>query len=237
MICIECGHSVASLYTVYSNDNIKVTACSHCNNFADKYIEYDPIIVGLDVALLKPQAIRHVVYNVLMDRSKIDSQWMALPWRLHLLSTLFDVYIRWAWEEKNATAPQMTQFLARTSTLQQYLSFFVVSVCGTAATQGSIFLLTRLLTPWHDYGALFTALLLSSMSKLLPLLTLIWEYDMPQVMTISWYIIGLFTADFLHVIVGCSYFKATLITATALVVRFWVCDRVLWPLLCSLKLN
>ena len=31
---------------------------------ADKYIEYDNVILFLDIMLLKPQAYRHLMYNI-----------------------------------------------------------------------------------------------------------------------------------------------------------------------------
>jgi len=34
-----------------------------CHQVADKYIEYDPVIVMIDLVLLNEQAYRHVLYN------------------------------------------------------------------------------------------------------------------------------------------------------------------------------
>ena len=34
-----------------------------CHSLADKYIEYDPVIVMIDLVLLNEQAYRHVLYN------------------------------------------------------------------------------------------------------------------------------------------------------------------------------
>jgi hypothetical protein len=36
---------------------------SECHHVADKYIEYDPVIVMIDLVLLNEQAYRHVLYN------------------------------------------------------------------------------------------------------------------------------------------------------------------------------
>lgn len=76
MICIECTEPVQSLYTQYSPSNIRLTACPRCNKFADKYIEYDNVLIFVDVILLKPQAYRHLVFNVLTSEPQ---QWGAPP--------------------------------------------------------------------------------------------------------------------------------------------------------------
>ena len=34
-----------------------------CRDIIDKYTEYDPVIISLDVLLLKREALRHVLYN------------------------------------------------------------------------------------------------------------------------------------------------------------------------------
>lgn len=71
MICIECIESVSSLYTQYSPSNIRLTACPRCNKFADKYIEYDNVLIFVDIILLKPQAYRHLVFNVLTPEEQV----------------------------------------------------------------------------------------------------------------------------------------------------------------------
>ncbi|KAG2183727.1 hypothetical protein INT43_006738, partial [Umbelopsis isabellina] len=62
-ICVECDAPVATLYTEYSKGNIRLTSCDNCNNFADKYIEYDYVIIFIDMLLHKPQAYRHLLFN------------------------------------------------------------------------------------------------------------------------------------------------------------------------------
>ena len=73
--CVECSHPVASLYTVYSKDNVRLTQCvtpnflakadlqDQCKKFADKYIEHDFVVLFIDIILIKPQVYRHLLYN------------------------------------------------------------------------------------------------------------------------------------------------------------------------------
>ena len=36
---------------------------SHCNEYADKYVEYELVIIVLDLILHHPRAYRHVLFN------------------------------------------------------------------------------------------------------------------------------------------------------------------------------
>lgn len=68
-ICVECGSPVETLYHEFSLGNIKLTRCTVCQSVADKYIEYELILVSIDIALHRIQAYRHVLFN----RKLIDS--------------------------------------------------------------------------------------------------------------------------------------------------------------------
>ncbi|TPX36215.1 hypothetical protein SmJEL517_g01507 [Synchytrium microbalum] len=92
LVCVECGTPCASLYTEYSKGNIILTRCDRCSHFTDKYLEYDGVILFIDMVLLKPQVYRHLIYNVLeTGDQKLKS---TLP-RLAVLFVLFDVYLKW----------------------------------------------------------------------------------------------------------------------------------------------
>ncbi|GME90787.1 unnamed protein product [[Candida] boidinii] len=138
MICVECGCPIRTLYDKYKGDYIKLTVCEECHKVADIYVEYDKVLLFIDLMLLKPQAYRHAVYNrlvslpenvseelskreaIVMDASNIDSdkndisendspfKYITLIFkryssslRLLLLMILFEVYLTWAYEEKN----------------------------------------------------------------------------------------------------------------------------------------
>ena len=61
--CVHCGAGVALLYRRYASTVLKVMSCAACGQVADKYVEYDPVLVLLDLVLLNRQAIRHILYN------------------------------------------------------------------------------------------------------------------------------------------------------------------------------
>lgn len=64
-VCIECMEQVDSLFVEFNkgNGNIKLTRCQRCGHVADKYIEYELILVFIDVVLHRKPAFRHLFYN------------------------------------------------------------------------------------------------------------------------------------------------------------------------------
>ncbi|SCV04063.1 LANO_0G07932g1_1 [Lachancea nothofagi CBS 11611] len=65
MICINCCREVDCLYVEYSNNRIRLTDCTECEEVVDRYVEIDNILLFIDLLLLKPGAYRHLVYNSL----------------------------------------------------------------------------------------------------------------------------------------------------------------------------
>lgn len=110
-ICIHCGNDVKELFKKYSSSVLKVTNCvsenrkppnfvqklqkyrfsfyihlqEHCNELADKYIEFEPIIIAIDLVLLSRPAYRHVLFNT----------HFSIHWKLNLVILLLDAYILW----------------------------------------------------------------------------------------------------------------------------------------------
>lgn len=68
-ICIECSYPVSHLYSAYSRADdrsqgkgVRLTQCPRCQRFADKYVEYDFVVLFIDLVLIKPQvSIVHVL--------------------------------------------------------------------------------------------------------------------------------------------------------------------------------
>lgn len=68
-ICINCGSSLPALYEIYGESHLRLLLCQHCNTTADKYIEYDNVLLFIDLILMKPCAYRHTIYNVFLTSS------------------------------------------------------------------------------------------------------------------------------------------------------------------------
>jgi len=58
---------VDSLYVEYSETNIRLTRCQKCGKVADKYVEYELLLVLMDSVLHRKPAIRHLLYNRFSD--------------------------------------------------------------------------------------------------------------------------------------------------------------------------
>lgn len=354
MICIECTEPVHSLYTQYSPSNIRLTACRRCNKFADKYIEYDSVLVFVDVILLKPQAYRHLVFNVFTpekqvwgsppvasipistseevdadddtteksdekalrrpeddkirirkrnnmskeseppssqsskhpsilssssspqskqslrqrDRPKSLFSLLHIPiisglhvqaQRMWLLVTLFDVYLTWARAEQNRALDARFHKILEYPVLAQYSSFLVLCLVESLTTHCVLRAFAIYWLKWRGYSdkaaaagtlrtkekdvdknsasvlnaakaALSTALLISSSSKLFPILMVIWSYDVPFAATVLGWAISFNTIEALTIILQCGYLKACFMTAVAAFLRNQICDNVVLPL-------
>ncbi|KAJ8984696.1 hypothetical protein NQ317_004955 [Molorchus minor] len=105
--CIECGGSVKNLYKKYSETVLKLTRCDACNKIADKYVEYDPVIIIIDLILLRVMAYRHFLLNTEIKNF----------WKLSIILLLLETYLNWTLvtkgtllkQEMNDTKPDLTE--------------------------------------------------------------------------------------------------------------------------------
>ncbi|CAI2337229.1 unnamed protein product [Caenorhabditis sp. 36 PRJEB53466] len=66
--CINCQEISTSLYRKYAEGVIRLTECDKCGEVVDKYIEYDVVLVVIDLMLQYVQAYRHLLLNVRIQR-------------------------------------------------------------------------------------------------------------------------------------------------------------------------
>lgn len=162
MICVECTNpEISCLYFKYKSKYIKLTICSRCGKVADKYIEYDNVILFLDTLLLKPQAYRHLAYNIteteyLKDNATnpgyIESEkdksslWQlkcsVLRYRrlirLVTMMILFEVYLTWAYEAKKLEHSIIMDFILDQEIYNQYIFFILKLMLEQSALNVSI---------------------------------------------------------------------------------------------------
>ena len=144
------------------------------------------------------QVYRHLLYNRL---GRTDNKLDPSILRLGILLVLFDVYITWARIERLNSSPDndgggSTEWaLADAPIIMQYLFFLTMNILATLAQHASIRFLSRFLVDRFvkhptkpegeetdgdvDYekaspSAISTALLVSSCTKLFPILLVIW---------------------------------------------------------------
>ncbi|KAJ5907675.1 hypothetical protein N7495_000357 [Penicillium taxi] len=147
-ICIECSYPVSHLYSAYSRADdrsqgkgVRLTQCPRCQRFADKYVEYDFVVIFIDLVLIKPQVTKLTRWG---DQRSII--------RLGILLLLFDVYLTWARLEKDPSLA--TTFIARAPIVVQYLFFLTLNAAATLAHHLTVRLLARFLVPKsHRYSA------------------------------------------------------------------------------------
>ncbi|KAJ1889640.1 sterol homeostasis protein, partial [Kickxella alabastrina] len=179
-ICIECGFPVASLYTEYGVEHIRLTQCENCKSFADKYVEHDVIIMFIDMLLHKPQVYRHLLVNKLEFRHAFIEKNVG---KLGILLILFSVYIDWFRLEEGGRLRGQSELLfeKQHSFALQYLFILVLSAIDAAALLVGILLASvihqRSFRQARWWATISTALIISGFGKVLMLLLVIWEYN------------------------------------------------------------
>lgn len=252
MICVECNEPVNSLYVKYANDHIKLTDCPSCSKVADKYVEFDNVILFIDTLLLKPQAYRHLVYNLMVTDS-IDysnSKPSLKEWfvrnrkvnRIRLLMILFEIYLTWAYEEKNynlgdSRGPLLVMnSILKKGAFSQYLYFSLKCISDDMITHALIPFLMFNFAGWNPKGytptnsyikeyyrmALSLTILISGATKLFPILMLIWPYNDIAITNIISSAADLNLIEALRIVTDCSGLCAIAIFLTNTVVKFSV---------------
>ncbi|KAI8987916.1 Arv1-like family-domain-containing protein [Mycotypha africana] len=173
--CVECGASVANLYTQYSKDNIRLTTCDNCNQFADKYIEHDFVIIFIDMLLHKPQVYRHLLFNRITEQKGVEPHVV----RFAILLILFEVYIKWFRLERYNTMEASSSFFHQPLYFQ-YLYILTLCILEFIVFHFTIHMVIR----WYfrktkhriRYNYISMALIISSFGKMLLILMVIWDY-------------------------------------------------------------
>ncbi|XP_064073877.1 protein ARV1 [Vanessa tameamea] len=83
--CVNCGVGASALYKTYGPSVLKLTKCDSCKGVIDKYIEYDPVIVMIDLVLMSKEAQRHIIYN-----TEFKSYW-----KLFIILIMLETYGVW----------------------------------------------------------------------------------------------------------------------------------------------
>ncbi|CAH4036634.1 unnamed protein product [Pieris brassicae] len=83
--CVNCSENVGALYRNYGPSVLKLSKCEHCKGIVDKYIEYDPVIVMIDLVLISKEAQRHIIFN---------TDFKAY-WKLFIILMMLETYGIW----------------------------------------------------------------------------------------------------------------------------------------------
>ncbi|POS87628.1 Arv1-like family protein [Erysiphe pulchra] len=230
-ICVECRFPVRTLYTEYSGagdkssgHGVRLTVCQNCGRFCDKYVEHDYVVLFIDLVLIKPQP------SII---------------RLGILLLLFDVYLTWARIERQTSSSTTTSYdttnflrLAQKPIIFQYLFFLILCAISTLAFHLSIRFLTSspysplvklgLLSRYSRPNSVSTALLVSSSTKLFPILMVIWEYDVPAAArSLGWAVVAN-NVEALKILLDCGYGTAAIIATFGVITRSVIGRGILW---------
>ncbi|KAI9342744.1 Arv1 protein [Zopfochytrium polystomum] len=220
-VCVTCGEGVPALFLRYTNGSIKLLQCGACNDFADKYIENDGVIVFIDMVLHKRPVYRHLLKN----RVRFGTNGLnAGIINLGVLLILFEVYLKWF---KLEQYHGRSDFLEVDSVVVQY--FYVLAVCTIEAIiwhiaiRLAVYFLYKPRSPDERTKAFFNrvsmALMISSYGKLLLIMMVIWDYDE---LNYAW-LINLFVLtsnlEALSALLNTSYFRILMILGFGLMTR------------------
>lgn len=199
-VCINCGAECKELFRRYCPSVLKVLKCVseilkhilqrlltlHCMHYtfqeecglsADKYIEYDPVIVFVDLILIEKPAYRHLLYN-----SDFKSYW-----KLSIILWLAESFRAWSSCEMNKAELAASEIdLVHNDTLQDQCNFYNLllhTALAFSAFVCTVIIVTEL--KWfivrgkpYKYSVrdLSCALIAGSCGKLLGLLGIVWRY-------------------------------------------------------------
>ncbi|XP_072299818.1 protein ARV1 [Eucyclogobius newberryi] len=169
--CVECNEKATELHRDYSNGILKITICGSCQKPVDKYIEYDPVIILIDVLLCKTQAFRHILFNTSLN----------IHWKLCVFCLLCEAYLRWSLLHSSEQSSDPADLIRYTKEWEFYGMFALASL-ELFAFCGSVLLFLWLVVAGLqkrtlERGLLLKGLLLSSYGKVLLIPTVIWEHD------------------------------------------------------------
>lgn len=250
MICIECGYpNIDCLYSKYKSDYIKLSVCPECNKIADKYIEYDSVILFLDILLLKRQAYKHLAYNltememISSIHSNINSNFKFLQtygklMKLIFMILSFEVYLTWANEEKLLIHSQLINLIFSQSVIYQYLFFIIKSSLENLILNLSLQLILRFGYKWgqstpkingnvsdeeffgYKTSVLLVTTMVSGSIRLFPILMFIWPYDNISITKPLINLIAFINiVEALRVVTSLGYIKLILSLAFSIVIK------------------
>nr|POE54560.1 protein arv1 [Quercus suber] len=227
---------------------VRLTQCPRCKRFADKYVEHDFVVLFIDLVLIKPQpsilrlGILLLLFDVYLTWARIEkatpsspSLPLSPPPPLPPFPSRFNDSLSVSNSTFDGEDP--SNFLATQPIIIQYLFFLALCTIETASFHLPIRYLLSVelprpfkatrdgsgvggIIPHYPHPSLIsTALLVSSFTKLFPLLLLVWQYDLPSsASAVSWAVI-INNIAALEILLGCGYIRAALLCGVGALAR------------------
>ncbi|KAG4051816.1 hypothetical protein PC123_g13008 [Phytophthora cactorum] len=191
LVCVECGASVVELVRDYGKGNLRLAICSACNSVADKYVEYETILLFLEVLLLKPQVYRHVLCNLPAPVSTRTTL------KLFVILVMLDMNVKAYLVDRDAGVTFRSESMYRTpeiATSGARIGQFSLHLVCLALVENVVYFVSVFTAIWMDpfrrkwreklledgvdaaWTRYASAMCISSFGKLFALLTVIWEF-------------------------------------------------------------
>eukprot|EP00928_Gymnodinium_smaydae_P063962 TRINITY_DN47412_c0_g1_i1.p1 TRINITY_DN47412_c0_g1~~TRINITY_DN47412_c0_g1_i1.p1 ORF type:complete len:289 (-),score=61.48 TRINITY_DN47412_c0_g1_i1:267-1133(-) len=90
-VCVNCGHPAAALYERVGQE-VRLHHCQRCSRVIDHYIEFEILLVFIDLQLLREGVYRHILHNRFASEPETLRSEAS---RFLLLCLLLDTYSRW----------------------------------------------------------------------------------------------------------------------------------------------
>uniref|UniRef100_A0A182Y7C5 Protein ARV n=1 Tax=Anopheles stephensi TaxID=30069 RepID=A0A182Y7C5_ANOST len=230
-VCINCGRPVAGLYRQISSTVLKIIDCEKCKKPADKYIEFEVLIILIDLILLSKPANRHILYN--SDCKNL--------WKIGVILILLEAYCFWT-----DAFGGITSISYRSHVNDPFLSergFYLSTVhfvAGFVLLYGFIYLFTRALHRTVPQVAgngktyphmLLHGVILASIVKFLFIPIIIWKENATEtgmaihiVLVLMYFVISLVQIH--SVVSDCARSRSCLIVMLAFIVKAYFLTRV-----------
>jgi len=172
-LCVECGVKAPVAYRWYTDLAVKLVQCESCGENVDKYVEFDGVLVSLDVLLHRKPAFRHVIFN---------SEFTAY-WKLGIVFLICTSYTRWSASrlpgdgatDSIPAAHQLDALLLYAMELKFYLMFLLSAFDLFVFILSAAFLSRRFSSlPSIPFSFFARGLVLFSYARLVAVPLLIW---------------------------------------------------------------
>ncbi|XP_040154493.1 protein ARV1 [Anopheles arabiensis] len=230
-VCIHCGRPVSGLYRQISSTVLKIIDCDKCKKPADKYIEFEVLIILIDLILLSKPAYRHILYN--SDCKNL--------WKIGCILILLEAYCFWTDAFRGITSITYRSHLTDPFLSEKgfYLST-VHFVAGFLLLYGFIYLFTRVLhrsVPKVTGNGktyphmLLHGVILASIGKFLFIPIIIWRENSTEtgmaihiVLVLMYFVISLVQIH--SVVSDCTRSRSGVIVILAFIVKAYFLTRV-----------
>lgn len=189
--CVQCGFRVKKLFVQYSPGNIRLIKCENCKAVADDYVECEIMILLIDLILHKTKAYRHLLHNMLNQKSV---NFEGLLWKSTVGFLLLDAYRILVLKRSGQDLGMSTSI---SSLLWRIGKMLMDVFFGNFMFLCTFLISTRLLLDASDrvsssnrYKDLLLAILVSSYFKIFLIAMMVWEFPFSVIIIIDIFVLS-----------------------------------------------